>query len=456
MKGSMPAFGRAGAVAALVGLLLSSCAPKTPPPVVPGAPSFPDFVFPTVPPAVGEPDLASSHQRAWALLQAGDVRGAGREYASLVRRSPGFYPAEAGFGYVRLAEQQYADALARFDRVLALAPLYAPALAGKGEGLLATGQRDLALASFEAALKADPGLPDLPRRIDVLRFERVRELVDEGKKAADAGRYDEARRAYGEAVLASPQSGFLYRELGLVEMRLGANSDAAANLNKAASLDPSDVRALTALAEALDRTGDLLGAVDALERAYAADPSEDARAALARARDRSETAALPPDFRAIPTSAQITRGDLAALLGVRLQPLIARSRQRSAVVATDVRGHWAATWIMSVTRAGIMDVYPNHTFQPRAGVRRADLALVVSRVLAAEGSAAQPPGRQRVPIADVGPDHLSYPAVSAAVASGVMPLADGRLFRPTRAVSGAEAIEVIGRLERLVRAGRQD
>ena len=52
------------------------------------------------------------------------------------------------------------------------------------------------------------------------------------------------------------------------------------------------------------------------------------------------------------------------------------------MVITDIRTNWAATWIVTVTRAGVMDPLANHTFQPRAVVRRVDLAQVVSRLLA--------------------------------------------------------------------------
>ena len=440
---------RAGVAAMLMGLFLASCAPKTPPPVAPGAPAFPDFVFPSVPPRLGDQALATRHSRAWQRLQAGDTRGAEQEYATMLRRSPGFFPAETAFAYVRVAEQQYREAVARFDRVLAAVPSYAPALAGKGEAQLAAGDRDLALASFEAALKADPTLADLSRRIDVLRFDHVRTLVAEGKRAADAGRLPEARRAYSAALAASPESAFLHRDLGLVELRLGALAEAADHLRTAIALDATDARALVGLAEVLDRSGDLTGAVDALDRAVALDPSEANREALARARERAETSALPADYRGIRTLPQVTRGDLAALVGVRLQPLVARARQRSGIVATDVRGHWAATWIMSVTRAGLMDVFANHTFQPRASVRRADLADVVSRVLAAAGLLPAA-GRARVPMADMGPDHLGYTAAAATVSSGVMSLNEKRQFRPSAFVSGAEAVDAVGRLEALV------
>ena len=56
----------------------------------------------------------------------------------------------------------------------------------------------------------------------------------------------------------------------------------------------------------------------------------------------------------------------------------------------------------------------------------------------------------RVAINDVAATHLSYPAVSAAVASGVMPLSTAT-SSCCAAVSGAEAMDIISRLEALAR-----
>ena len=104
-----------------------------------------------------------------------------------------------------------------------------------------------------------------------------------------------------------------------------------------------------------------------------------------------------------------------------------------------------------------MEVYPNHTFQPNAVVRRAELAGGGSKVLAlvAAGNpqlaASLRNARGRFP--DVPQGHLSYQAVSAAVESGLMaPTADGT-FQLTRAVTGAEALAAIAKLEEL--AGRR-
>jgi S-layer homology domain len=128
------------------------------------------------------------------------------------------------------------------------------------------------------------------------------------------------------------------------------------------------------------------------------------------------------------------------------------------VVITDTRGSWAGPWIQSVTRAGVMEVYPNHTFQPAATVRRGDLAEAASRVLsiiAAEkptlASAWRDSKRQFV---DLPPAHLSYPAASLSVGAGVMqPLPDGS-FQLTKPVSGAEAVAAVKRLEELAGSSR--
>ena len=133
--------------------------------------------------------------------------------------------------------------------------------------------------------------------------------------------------------------------------------------------------------------------------------------------------------------------------------MIANTQPRQAVV-TDVRGHWAQQWITSVVRAGIMDTQPNYTFQPNARLRRGDLAQTVARVLSliapAKPAAARTWQSAKQKIADVPPSHLSYSAVSTAVAAGVMPLENGT-FQLLRPVTGAELTDVVARLEALAK-----
>ena len=140
-------------------------------------------------------------------------------------------------------------------------------------------------------------------------------------------------------------------------------------------------------------------------------------------------------------------------MGVRLGALLdCGAPARDVVVVTDVRGHWAAPWIMAVVRAGVMEPYPNHTFGPRdrrrgASTWRRSASRVLDLIGARRPRLARDWQAVRPRIADLSPDHLGYPAAALVVGAGVMPLVDGGAFEPTRPVSGGEAIDVVTRLE---------
>jgi len=164
---------------------------------------------------------------------------------------------------------------------------------------------------------------------------------------------------------------------------------------------------------------------------------------------------MPEEYRAIEQAAQITRADLAALIGVRLAPLVQAiaERRHDDVLITDVRSSWASAWIMAVARAGIIEPLPNHTFQPRGIVHRADLADAASRLLApiaaSDPSRAKAWEQTRAKFADLAPGHLAYPAASMSVAAGVLATSPDNAFEPSRPVSGAEAVAAVGRIAAL-------
>jgi tetratricopeptide (TPR) repeat protein len=418
-----------------------------------GAARYPDFVFPVAPADLGTPAAQERHDAGWQWLQAGDLRTAERHFQAALKLAPAFYPAEAGLGYVGLARKDYDQAISHFDLAIKSSARYVPALVGRGEAALALGRRDAALASFEAAVAADPDLTALRSRIEVLRFRGLQDDVAAARKAADAGRLEEARTAYKRALLASPQSPFLLRELAVVERRAGDLPSALQHAQQAVDLEPTEVRSLLVLAELYEASGDLAKAVEGYEAAVALEPNPDVSARLDAIREKRLLAEMPAEFLQIETAPTVSRAQLAALFGVRLDDLIKRAPSRSAVVITDARGSWAAPWIMDVARTGVMEVYANHTFQPAATVRRSDLALAASRVLsiiAAEKPALSAPwknDRRRFP--DVSPGHLAYPAAALAVAAGVMQATADGSFQLARPVTGAEAVAAVRKLEEL-------
>jgi tetratricopeptide (TPR) repeat protein len=356
-------------------------------------------------------------------------------------------------GYLELARGNEKAANESFERALAVDAEYVPALVGRGQALLELDRPGDALASFEAALTKDPSLTNLRARVDVLRFRATQDLLARAKSAADAKRWDDARTAYQQAIAASPESAFLYRELALVEQQSGQTTAALEHFRRAAQLDATDAKSQAAVGAILAQQGDDMAALAAYERARSIDANEVPESVITRLRESVKLSKLPAEYRAIPGEATLTRAQIASLIGVRLESLIARARPQQ-VIITDIRNHWAQQWIGPVVRAGIMDTLPNYEFEPGRRVRRAELAATVSRVLTLIGALKPQLAKKwqgaKAQIADVPASHLSYPAVSLAVASGVMPLS-GNNFDLLRPVTGPEAMEIIGRLEALAR-----
>jgi tetratricopeptide (TPR) repeat protein len=445
--------GRLVSLVVVLVAMAAACAPKTAPIPVAGPLKFPEFVPPVSPDVATSSPLARQTERAWLFLQAGDLREAERESAVALKAQPDFHPAQTVQAYVALARKDGRTAVTQFARIADAHPDYAPALAGKGLALVATDQTAEAVEAFRAAVRADPSLTDIARRVDVLTLRGLQDELAAARRAARNGQTDEAARAYRNAIAASPDSAFLYKELAAIERQQGQLPIAIEHLRRAIELDPSDASTRGMLGDALEQQGDLPGALAAYGDALAIEPDAGIDEKHASVRARLDLAALPEQYRAIITSPQATRADLAALIAVRLPALIQAAPVRDASVLTDIRGNWAERYIGPVARAGIVEAYPNHTFQPRAVLRRVDLAQAAARLLAL--IAAEQPGRAQTWVgargrfADINAGHLAYPAASVAVAAGVMqPTAEGA-FRPTLVVTGAEAAAAIDRIRAL-------
>jgi tetratricopeptide (TPR) repeat protein len=437
-------------VLAALSLLTAACAARTVPPPITSL-AHPEFVYPAVPTPMQKTFAAQHVDLGWRYLQIDSLRDADREFAAALKSNPKMYPAHAGHGFVALARRDFDRAVTAFDAALGGAPSYVPALVGRGQALLALRRESEALAAFDAALTADPSLTAVRQRAELLRFRGLQDIIESARAAAKSERVPEARAAYERAIAASPESGFLYRELGVLERRAGNVDQALSRFRRATELDPLDAPAFVRLAEVLESRQDFAGAEAAYRKAVEIDPSPELETKLATVGKSAREAQLPPEFRAALSAAQITRGDLAAIIGVRLESIVARAPIRQ-VVVTDIRAHWASPWIAQVAGAGIMPPFENHTFQPNAAVRRGDLAVAVNRLLtlvASTDAALRARLTQRPDIPDMNRRHVQYAAAAAVVASGVMPLLDGNRFQVGRPVSGNEAVDVLDKLRAL-------
>ena len=112
-------------------------------------------------------------------------------------------------------------------------------------------------------------------------------------------------------------------------------------------------------------------------------------------------------------------------------------------MAVDISTSWARDQIARVLALGLMDVYPNHTFQPGAIVRRVELARAAARTLdLLRGRRAAPHARGHVPAQ---PRFRRRRARARRGPDG--PNAEGA-FEPWRPVSGRETIDLVDAVAR--------
>ena len=441
---------RAVVAVAAVGALASGCAARAP---VVATPAYPDYPLPVVPAALEGTPAAAEHRDAWAFLQAGQIQAAGQRFAAILRNMPSFHPSMAGLGFVALARDDTVGAIAQFDGALGRVSDYVPARLGRAEALLLEGRLAEAIDDFDAALEADPGLTGVRQRIAGLEATALTRQVTAAREAAAAGRDDEAKAAYERLIAASPESAFLYLELAEVERRADGAASALARLDRALALDPDALDGWVLMADLYLAGGDLDRAEQALLRADAIAPGGGVERRLAELDARRQAAALPREYAAIETADAISRGQLAALLGVQFELLLGGLAGGGTAIITDARDHWAYGWMIDVAQAGIMPADVNYRFLPDRVVSRAELARILVRML--RGAGVEPVSPAALPrFSDLDPGHLDYPAASEVVAAGLLPPASGNAFQPGLPVTGDEALAALSRLGRATGTNR--
>lgn len=427
---------------ALVGgvLLLGACAPK----VVPPLPEGEDYVYPTPTPEAGVAARdRDALEKAWRKVLAGDVEGAVRDYRKVLDRRPGLASAETGLAYAHLRGGQAQAAAAQFVAALEHSPGYVPALVGAGSTAFRRGDVDAALALYQQALERAPGDPLVRKRAAALKLQVTERHIAAAREAVGVGDDETAVQEYRAALEVAPELAEM--RLALAELEV-ADGDTAAAVETLRG-DPSGNREVQLrLGQVLLGRGEYEEARTVYRERLATDPAdEEARQGARTAQEALDFQAQPEEYRQIASLERATRADLAALLAVKVVAL-QRLSPSEAPLAVDISGSWARESIATVVGLGMMEVYPNHTFEPRATVRRADLARALSRALVRlgwrGGVGAEP--------TDMRPSHLDHDAVRRVVGAGLMELGPDGQFEPWRPVGGREATEVVEALSRLV------
>jgi tetratricopeptide (TPR) repeat protein len=418
---------------------LAACGPPPRAPVPPGE----DYVAPSLRGKEVSADEAHRLENAWREVLAGRAREAEAAYRKALLGHPGLIAAETGLAYARLRGGRAREAADGFASVLARRPEDLSALIGGASAATRLGDPEGALRLYRQAQAAHPDDAVVRRRLPEVKLQVTERRVAAARAAVGAGNTEQAIGEYRAALDAAPELATLRLELAELLVRGGDTAEAAAVLAQDAT---GDRQVLLRLGELLAEQLDYRGALEAYRRILTRDPrdAEALRRAL-ETREALDFSAMPEEFQRIPSATRVTRADLAALVSVRVTAL-GRAKPGDPEVAVDIAGSWARDHILKALSFDILPVYPNHTFQPGATVRRGDLARAVARVL----DLLRWPMSSAPVISDMTRNNLLYDSASRTVSAGLMDLTAAGGFEPWRPVSGREALDVIEALARLV------
>ncbi len=233
--------------------------------------------------------------RAWVQLERGEATEARDSFARAVTLNPSNIDALNGEGRLLLNEGRYAEALARLDKALDLAPNSPQTIASDAEAKLElerlSDARQQLVAAREKFPRSVPILLLLAKveehsgntegseaylrvaiaDVDRLRPEAVLPFIALSELNAARGRLGDARATLDEAKKTLPPSSALERAFGEFDERQGAFDSAIGHYRSAIGKDSKDVAARFRLAVALRRVRRFDEASAELDRVAAVD-----------------------------------------------------------------------------------------------------------------------------------------------------------------------------------------
>ena len=217
--------------------------------------------------------LAARVLLADVLLAQGELEAAERTYGETLEQHPDSAAAQVGLGRVALTRREYTDAVARFERALALAPWangvhYPLALAYRGLGDTGKAEEHLQQRGDVEALPPDPLRQQLDELLESANAYNIR-----GGRALDAGNYRAAADLFRRGLELDPSDPSLRQRLGVALFQLGDASGAMAEFERVARTAPEHTQARFSLGVLLADQGRDREAIDHLSAALQHDPA---------------------------------------------------------------------------------------------------------------------------------------------------------------------------------------
>ena len=383
-------------------------------------------------------------EEAWQNLRQGRGDKAKKTISKLGAQNSVYY---MGLGYVSYVLNELQPAENFFKKALISYPDLALIHSGLAQIYLKTGRDDRAFAEFREILKKDPTHAWAKNQYETLKNRKTKEALKEGKTALDEGDSEKSKGAFLKALYYSPQSTESHLLLAEIYKKENKFQNALVHLKAASSNEPMDKKILKNYAEALYQSAQYSKSLEAYEKLLSLEPNnKEIKNLIESLKNKLGIFELPSRYNSIPSSESVSKEEIAALLAVKFKG-IADEISGTPPIIIDISTSWASKFILQMTSIGILDIYPNHTFQPKKIVSRAEMAEILLRFinyLEKKGfKFIQQIPPDKIEISDVSSHNYYYQPIIQILSYNIMELSLDRSFNPDISLSGQEAIKLM-------------
>ena len=391
-------------------------------------------------------------EEIWNSLRAGNGEKAKKTLTKLSKENMLYY---SGWGYANYVLHDLQTAEDFFKASLRDHPGLILSHLGLAQIYQETGRDDMAFTTYREVLKREPEHPWAKPRYDFIKDEKTKEFLEQGRSFIAQGNSEEGRTAYLQALYYSPQSEEAHLALAEIYNQRDQPKHALVHLDALFSLSPTDKRIVEVYGNTLFQIKEFSRSLEIYLRLLELDPGNDKAGEMVESlRNRLGIFELPSQYNSIPISEAVTKEEMAALIGVKFKDILP-SPPGTPPIIIDISTSWASKLILSAASLGILDIYPNHTFQPQKNISRAEMAEITYRLLNKLKEKGYrfiqqiPP--ETIEVTDVSPDNFYFRPIVMMISYDIMSLAMEKKFNPEQSVSGQEAIRLLDIILALVK-----
>jgi len=381
---------------------------------------------------------------AWENLKTGNGNKARKIISKLSSENPLYFSA-LGYSFYILHDLQNAEDY--FKASTREYPDISLGHIGLAQLYQETGRSDLAFTEYREILKQEPEHPWAKPKYGKIKQRKTKEALDNAKTLFAREEIEAAKTSYLKALYYSPKATEPHLALAKIYNAENKPKNALVHLKAAYSNKTKDKEILEVYGETLFLAAEPSKSLEMYENLLELDPkNQKATDRIEILKNRLGIFELPSQYNAIPLSDAVTKEQMAAILDIKFKSIIESPPGKPPIII-DISTSWASKYIVKISSLGILDVYPNHTFQPKKIINRAEMAETISRltnILKKKGYRfIQQIPPEKIQISDISRDNFYYQPIIKLISYNFASLSPGRKFNPDRPVSGQEAIKLL-------------